>query len=28
MKLNNPRIEDAESAPPVTLDTPTQAKLF
>ena len=28
MKLNNSRIDDAESASPVTLDTPTQAKLF
>ncbi len=27
-KLNNSRIDDAESASPVTLDTPTQAKLF
>jgi putative SOS response-associated peptidase YedK len=27
-KLNNSRIDDAESAAPVTLDTPTQAKLF
>jgi putative SOS response-associated peptidase YedK len=28
MKLNNSRIDDAESASPLTLDTPTQAKLF
>ena len=28
MKLNNSRIDDAESASPVTLDDPTQAKLF
>ena len=28
MKLNNSRIDDAEPASPVTLDTPTQAKLF
>ena len=28
MKLNNSRIDDAESASPVTLGTPTQAKLF
>ena len=28
MKLNNSRIDDAESASSVTLDTPTQAKLF
>jgi len=28
MKLNNSRIDDAESASPVTLDTTTQAKLF
>ena len=28
MKLNNSRIDDAESASPVTLDTPTQTKLF
>ena len=28
MKLNNSRIDDAESASRVTLDTPTQAKLF
>ena len=28
MKLNNSRIDDAESASAVTLDTPTQAKLF
>jgi len=27
-KLNNSRIDDAESASPVKLDTPTQAKLF
>lgn len=27
-KLNNSRIDDAESALPVILDTPTQAKLF
>ena len=27
-KLNNSRIDDAESASPVILDTPTQAKLF
>ena len=28
MKLNNSRIDDVECASPVTLDTPTQAKLF
>ena len=28
MKLNNSKIGDAESASPVILDTPTQAKLF
>jgi putative SOS response-associated peptidase YedK len=27
-KLNNSRIDDAESASPVILETPTQAKLF
>ncbi len=27
-KLNNSRIDDADSASPVTLDTPTQPKLF
>ena len=27
-KLNNSRIDDAESALPVTLDTPTQGQLF
>lgn len=27
-KLNNSKIDDAESALPVVLDTPTQAKLF
>lgn len=27
-KLNNSRIDDAESASPVTLDTPTQERLF
>ena len=27
-KLNNSRIDDAESASRVTLDTPTQARLF
>ena len=28
MKLNNSKIDDAESAAPVTLETPTQARLF
>jgi len=28
MKLNNSKIDDAEAASPVTLDTPTQARLF
>lgn len=28
MKLDNSRIDDVESVSPVTLDTPTQAKLF
>jgi putative SOS response-associated peptidase YedK len=28
MKLNNSRIDDAESASPVTLETPNQGKLF
>ena len=28
MKVNNSRIDGAESASAVTLDTPTQAKLF
>jgi putative SOS response-associated peptidase YedK len=27
-KLNNSKIDDAESASPVTLDTPTQGQLF
>ena len=27
-KLNNSRIDDAESASAITLDTPTQARLF
>jgi putative SOS response-associated peptidase YedK len=27
-KLNNLKIDDAESASPVTLDTPTQGQLF
>jgi putative SOS response-associated peptidase YedK len=27
-KLNNSKIDDAESASPVTLDTPIQARLF
>src|SRR5207302_10709732 len=27
-KLNNSRIDDAEAASPVTLDTPTQGQLF
>ena len=27
-RLNNSKIDDAEAASPVTLDTPTQAKLF
>ena len=28
MKLNNSRVDDAKTALPVTLDTPTQGKLF
>jgi len=28
MKLNNSKTDDAESASPVTLDTPTQGQLF
>jgi putative SOS response-associated peptidase YedK len=27
-KLNNSRIDDAESASPITLDAPTQERLF